>query len=206
VLKEQGLYKASGTLLELGGNIGTQTVYFALSKAYKNIVSVEPDPRNFALLTRNITQNRLQDQVSLVNLAAGESAGFIDFYQNQDNHGKSSAYRQSQHDLKLQVPVKPVREILSAVNVPPADVALIWMDIEGYEPIACRSMQDLMTAKVPLYMEFSPLFYGAQDALAFKNFLITFYQNALVFYEDRLVPMKVSELPLDQEQFDVLFF
>jgi FkbM family methyltransferase len=47
-------------LLEIGGNIGTQTVYFALSGAYSRIVSIEPDPRNFPLLQLNIRQNHLE--------------------------------------------------------------------------------------------------------------------------------------------------
>lgn len=206
VLKDKNLFKPEGTLLELGGNIGTQTVYFALSKSYGQIVSVEPDPRNFAFLRKNIEQNNLQNQVRLVNCAAGENAGTIDFYQNQDNHGKSSAFRQTPFDLKLSVPVQPVREILKSVNTSTEDVALIWMDIEGYEPIACRSMQDLMSRKVPLYMEFSPMFYGPAAAKEFAQFLGGFYQNALVFFDNRLESFPTDKLPLHEEQFDVLFY
>jgi hypothetical protein len=36
-LRERGLQRRGDVLLELGGNIGTQTVYFALSRAYRKI-------------------------------------------------------------------------------------------------------------------------------------------------------------------------
>ena len=71
VLRERGLSRKDSVLLELGGNIGTQTVYFALSGAYSRIVSVEPDPRNFPLLKINIEQNGLETTVTAVNCAAG---------------------------------------------------------------------------------------------------------------------------------------
>jgi hypothetical protein len=59
VLRQRNLLQPEKVLLELGGNIGTQTVYFALSKAFRHIVTVEPDPRNFKLLRTNIDQNGL---------------------------------------------------------------------------------------------------------------------------------------------------
>ncbi len=73
-------------------------------------MSVEPDPRNFELLRTNISQNKLGDLVTLVNSAAGESEGEIDFFQHRSNYGKSSAFRQSGADSKIVVPVRPVEQ------------------------------------------------------------------------------------------------
>lgn len=80
ILRERGLLRKNATLLEIGGNIGTQTVYFALSDTYAHMISIEPDPRNFPLLQLNIRQNRLEEKVQLVNCAAGEYEGEIDFF------------------------------------------------------------------------------------------------------------------------------
>ncbi|MFS8145881.1 FkbM family methyltransferase [Rhizobium sp. BR 249] len=205
ILRERGLLRKDATLLEIGGNIGTQTVYFAFSGAYTQIVSVEPDPRNFPLLTLNIRQNGLEEKVRLVNCAAGESEGEIDFFLNLDNHGKSSAIRQSPKDKKISVPVKPVSEILAGLSVDPVSIGLVWMDIEGYEPVACRSMQPLLARRVPLYMEFTPLFYGPERTKSFISMLSGFYEDCLVVFEDREVEMKVRELPGDFDQYNVLF-
>jgi len=204
VLRERGLMHGRH-LLEIGGNIGTQTVYFALSGAYDHIVSIEPDPRNFPLLQTNIRQNRLDQIVTLVNCAAGATAGEIDFFMNADNHGKSSAYRKSASDQKTSVPVRPVTEILDELSIDPLDIGLVWMDIEGYEPVACASMAPLLSRRVPLYMEFTPLFYGPEQTRDFIRTLAGYYEDCLVFFEEEEQEIKVVNLPGSIEQYDVLF-
>ncbi len=204
VLREQGLLRKGTALLELGGNIGTQTVYFALSNAYRRIVTVEPDPRNFRLLTVNILQNGLQDRVTAVNCAAGDRHGELDFFLHRNNHGKSSAIRQSAADEKISVPVRPVPEILADAGMRIEDIGLVWMDIEGYEPVACRSMEALMARKVPLYLEFTPSLYGKEQAAAFTRHLSGYYEECMVFLDTGNVTMKVADLPTDGAQFDVL--
>ena len=204
VLRQKSLLQPEKILLELGGNIGTQTVYFALSQAFRHIVTVEPDPRNFKLLKTNIDQNGLSERITAINVAAGESEGTLDFFMHRDNHGKSSALRQSDRDIEIKVPVKPVTAMLTEAGVAPEDIGLIWMDIEGYEPVAARSMQPLLKRRVPFYMEFSPVFYGPAGSQAFVDYLAGFYEDCIVFYEDSQVEMKVTALPIGQDQFDVL--
>src|SRR5262245_28319430 len=123
-LDERELRRKGSVLLEIGGNIGTQTVYFALNGAYRRIVTVEPDPRNFTLLETNIAQNKLNGSVTLVNCAAGDREGEIDFFLNSNNHGKSSAIRQSKNDRRISVPVRPVHRILEEAAVSAEDVGL----------------------------------------------------------------------------------
>ena len=204
VLRQRQLLREDGVLLELGGNIGTQTLYFALSKTFRHILTIEPDPRNFKLLRTNIDQNGLDGTITAINSAAGESEGTLDFFLHRDNHGKSSALRQSARDIEIKVPVKPVPTLLAEAGLVPDDIGLIWMDIEGYEPVAVRSMQSLMSGRVPFYMEFSPVFYGAEGSRAFVAHLAQFYETCIVFSEDGHVEMKVTDMPVDEPQFDVL--
>ena len=206
ILKERQLLREGCTLLELGGNIGTQTIYFALSGSFSRIVSVEPDPRNFELLRTNISQNKLGDLVTLVNSAAGETEGEIDFFQHRNNYGKSSAFRQSAADSKIVVLVQPVSKILADAGTSLDDIGLVWMDIEGYEPRACRSMEALLSRKVPLYMEFSPVFYGQEQTAAFVQYLAGFYEEGMIFREDGIASVKVKDIPAGEQQFDLLLF
>ncbi|ATU95932.1 methyltransferase (plasmid) [Phyllobacterium zundukense] len=206
ILRERQLLREVSTLLELGGNIGTQTVYFALSAAFSRIVSVEPDPRNFELLRTNIAQNKLEDLVTLVNSAAGESEGQLDFFQHRNNYGKSSAFRHSATDRKIVVPVRPVSNILADTGTTLDEVGLVWMDIEGYEPLACRSMESLLARRVPLYMEFSPVFYGPEQTANFVDYLSRFYEDCLIFREDDITSAKVKNIPVTEQQFDLLLF
>lgn len=203
-LREKKLLSGESTLLEIGGNIGTQTIYFALSQVFSRIISIEADPRNFELLQHNISQNHLQAKILPIQCAAGDVEGEIDFFQHQNNHGKSSTSRKSKHDHKITVPVKPVDTILSEANILPQEIGLIWMDIEGYEPVACNSMQTLLKRKIPLYMEFSPIFYGREQSIAFTQYLGRFYEDCLIFREDHVEAIKVSALPFTEPQFDIL--
>jgi FkbM family methyltransferase len=203
-MRDRGLPTDGKVLLEIGGNIGTQTVYFALSKAFERIVSVEPDPRNFKLLQVNIAQNDLGESITPVHCAAGDSEGEIEFFQHRNNHGKSGMVRRSPNDVSILVPVKPVMRILQEQDVPADDIGLVWMDIEGYEPVAISTMHELMARRVPIYTEFTSEFYGPEQARMFVETLSGFYEDCMIFMEDEISAIKVRDIPLDKEQFDVL--
>ncbi|MFW8646061.1 FkbM family methyltransferase [Rhizobium beringeri] len=133
ILRERGLLRKDATLLEIGGNIGTQTVYFALSDTYAQIVSVEPDPRNFPLLALNIRQSRLEQKVRLINCAAGESEG-EDRILSQPQQSRQEQRHPSKPDgQEDQRAGKAGFEILAGLSIDPAAIGLVWMDIEGYE-------------------------------------------------------------------------
>lgn len=200
-----GLSVRGKTLLEIGGNIGTHTIYFALTGAFARIVTVEPDPRNFELLRENISQNSFDNLVVPVNCAASDEEGEIDFFLHSNNHGKSSPISRSAAEVKISVPARPVPAILADAGIPETDVGLIWMDIEGYEPIACRSMTSLFERRVPVHCEFTAEFYGAEKAAEFVAFLAGYYEKCIVFFnDDSMERMKVIDIPLNREQFDIL--
>ena len=66
-------------------------------------------------------------------------------------------------------------------------------------------MQPLLARRVPLYMEFTPLFYGPEGTKDFIFTLAGFYENCLVVFEDREEKMKVRDLPGNFDQYNVLF-
>jgi FkbM family methyltransferase len=204
IMRERGLPTEGKVLLELGGNIGTHTVYFALTGAFARIVTVEPDPRNFPHLLMNIAQNGFAAIVTPINCAAGEAEGEIDFFLHPTNHGRSSPVRRNDTDIRISVPVKPVPAIMEEAGVTLEDVGLVWMDIEGYEPVAIRAMAGLLARRVPIYTEFSPEFCGPGEAAAFIRDLAEFYEDCLVFFEDVRTPMKVRDIPVGKGQFDIL--
>jgi len=204
VMRDRGLPTDGKVLLELGGNIGTHTVYFALTRAFARIVTVEPDPRNYPLLVANIAQNGFADVVTPVNCAAGEVEGDLDFYMHPTNFGRSSPVRRNGTDEKISVPVRPVPAILDEAGVRADDIGLVWMDIEGYEPVAIRSMRDLMARRVPIYTEFSPDFYPPGQAEAFVRLLAEYYEDCLVYFEDVSTPTKVRDIPVGENQLDIL--
>lgn len=204
-LAELGISVQGKALLEIGANIGTHTVYFALTGVFRRIVAVEPDPRNLALLEKNVKQNGFDELVKRMACAAGDVEGTIDFFLHPNNHGKSSPTSGHADDRKITVPALTVPRILEQAGVSEADVGLVWMDIEGHEPVACRSMQSLFKRRVPVHMEFTADFYGREKAAEFVAFLARHYENCLVFYnDDSEERLDVADIPLDREQFDIL--
>jgi FkbM family methyltransferase len=204
-LAELGIDVKGTTLLEIGANIGTHTVYFGLTRTFGRILAIEPDPRNFELLDENVLQNGFGDLVVRVPYAVSDQERTIEFFLHPNNHGKSSPNQRHVDDRKIRVAALPIPEILARAGVPQADVGLVWMDIEGYEPIAARSMQPLFERRIPVHMEFTGDFYGREKATEFVAFLARFYDNCMVFYnDDSEEQRKVTDIPLDREQFDIL--
>ena len=206
VLREYGLLRKGTVLLELGGNIGTQTSYFALSGAYRHIVTVEPDPRNFRLLSLNIADNGMQDLVTAVNCAAGDREGQLDFYLNHKNHGKSSALRQSASDEKISVPVRPVADILDDIGVAACRCRAY---LDGYRGLRARchpvdAGADGPKGAAPHGIHAQPSMAGNRRSPSSPISPATI-RECLAFFENRNVPMKVADLPVEGEQFDVLF-
>jgi len=204
-LTELGISMDGKTLLEIGANIGTHTVYFALTGAFRRIVAIEPDPRNFELLEENVRQNGFDDLVMRMPYAASDREAEIEFFLHPDNHGKSSPRTRHADDIRIGVPALPIPDILARAGVDQADIGLVWMDIEGYEPIAAQSLAPLFARRVPVHMEFTADFYGADKAAEFVRMLAQFYEHCLVFYnDDSEERRKVADIPLDREQFDIL--
>ncbi len=67
----------SGTLVDLGANIGMVSVYLANRHRFDRILAVEPDPGNAALARRNLAQNGIRGEV--LQAAVGGSDGFALF-------------------------------------------------------------------------------------------------------------------------------
>jgi hypothetical protein len=79
------------------------------------------------------------------------------------------------------------------------------MDIEGYEPVACRSMLPLLRAACRSTWNSRRAFYGPAADARLHRHAAGFYDTCLVFFEDEEKEMKVIDLPGDIDQYDVCF-
>ncbi|MBP88698.1 MAG: hypothetical protein CMJ64_18625 [Planctomycetaceae bacterium] len=52
-----------GTIIDIGANIGPIAIAMLQLELVDKAIMIEPDPRNFALLQRNVDQNQLTDKV-----------------------------------------------------------------------------------------------------------------------------------------------
>lgn len=183
---------------------GTHTLYLALTRRFDTIVAVEPDPRNLHFLRRNVEDNGLTGVVRVMECAAGETQDELELHRIEGNFGNSSFVHASPAGSGVVVPVRPVDAILRTAGVEPDAVSLVWMDIEGFEPQAFRSMGALLSRQVPIYLEFSPEFYGRDGTADFVRFIEEHYSHCVVTARGVQRTVPVGRLVEQTRQCDVL--
>lgn len=133
-------------VLDIGGNIGAVSVYFARRYPQARIYSVEPVPENFALLTKNIAPYA---NIKAYQLALGQADGelILNHSDNPINFGGFSIGDHGVHpDRKLRVRMQAVETFLCDIGV--SEIDLIKIDTEGAEFDILTSMPDRILSRV----------------------------------------------------------
>lgn len=189
------------TLLEIGANIGTHTVYLTRSAQFERVICVEPEPRNLQLLRQNLALNDLADRTTVVECAVGAREGVADFYFDVTNFGASSLINRAGSGTATKVSVRRVDTILRDLDIDPDEIGLVWMDIEGAEPDAIISMASLVDRRVPIVIEYAPHRYDVGKASEMANYLYNHYGRCIAL--DTSKDVDIRALPHDG-QFDIL--
>ena len=169
------------TFIDAGANIGTQTVY-AFAGGFSRAVCFEPEPRNAELLAMNVGANGFTSRATIVRSAVGDQPGTAVLQLHPRNKGNHMIGRAPSTDglERIDVPITRMDIALRAAGVEPAQVGVVWIDVEGYEPQAIRGLGDFLDHKVPLVIEYSPSRYTAADKAALSDLLERHYR----FYRD----------------------
>lgn len=205
LLGENSLLGEKKVALELGANIGTQTIYLHLSQKFGKVVAVEADPNNGKLLRHNLEQNGLLEASVLGDCAISESDGFVDLYLSEGNQGEHSLIKSDKRSEMVRVEGKTLKRILDDGGVAPADVGFCWVDLEGFEFEALRQIIETLGSKVPVFTEFSPKFYGPEKAKLFSEYIKDNYKECYVF--GKRIPLErvsTKEIPVERGQVDLL--
>ena len=112
--------KRSDIVLDVGANIGAFTLKVA--HKVKHVIAIEPEPRNFELLKKNISENNLSN-VTLLNYAVSDKPEIVHF----NTTGGSAKVSKN----GIPINAKPLDDILQELGDP--EVTIMKMDIEGYE-------------------------------------------------------------------------
>lgn len=188
------------TLLELGANIGTHSVYLTRQGHFDRLICVEPAPNNIHLLKQNLALNGLAEKTSVIECAVGDRDGTVDFYFDEKNFGASSM---TDHGgTSVQVPLRRVDGILQDLDVSPEEIGLVWMDIEGAEPDAIRSMGEIVDQGVPILMEYVPGRYDRAKVSEMTEYLARSYRRCIVFDGKSEKQADIRELP--EDTYDIL--
>jgi len=177
------------TILEIGANIGTETVSLLMRHGVARVVAVEPDEKNVRFLRSNLAINGLQDRVAIYEMALSDVDGMVMLEHSEDNWGDHRVRADNPsgpdlHDegLRMASPV-PARRLDSLVNTGELDLDEIdfaWIDAQGHEAHILDGAGGLADAGVPIVTEYWP--YGLRRAGALDRFhaLITRRYDVIV--------------------------
>lgn len=203
----------TGTVLELGSNVGTETVSLLL-EGYDRVICVEPDPSHIVSLQRNIDINGFGDRTTIVNAAVGdvETTGHLN--RSALHPSANSLVWEGRADSSLEVSIHTVSTILGHAKVTPEDIALIWMDVEGFELKAFQSMGVLCQQKTPIFFEYTGgevdgnLIHSAADVQQFIDMASEHYDHCYVMEINGNTLKKIAfdDILAIQRQVDLLLF
>jgi FkbM family methyltransferase len=136
----------SGTLLDLGANIGLTSVWLAKKYVIERVIAVEPDQSNAILARRNLDLNAIKSEV--LEAAIGSQEGTVGFESNQvSNLGRVS-------EKGLPVTMITVDTILERSAC--QRLALVKIDIEGGEQQLFEGPMNWLDCTDAIIIEFHP--------------------------------------------------
>jgi FkbM family methyltransferase len=193
-----------GCVLDVGAHIGTFTV-LAAERGAEFIVSLEPDPNNYRLLTENVVANGYRDKVLALPLAATtKTFDQVTLYRatGGGNSGQSSLMIPWSLDPASQYRVRTIalQDLLRMAIAAKGKVDLFKLDIEGGEwPIfttlgkeGLLLFKDVGYVDLELHGVYKDRFkeqaesiYGLFKALGFTGSLQTFGDDCARYYGRR---------------------
>jgi FkbM family methyltransferase len=108
----------------------------ALRKGAAKVIMVEPDPVNVECIRRNFSEEIASGKVVVVPEGAWSKVDTLKFTLGVTNSGAGSFVMPDGHGQEMQVPVRPLDDILKNIGVEKVD--FIKMDIEGAERDALK--------------------------------------------------------------------
>jgi FkbM family methyltransferase len=158
-------------MIDAGANVGTVCIAMVRSHVFTGALAVEPEPRNYGLLVKNVRANGLDGAIRCRNVALSSSNGVgqMELSKNSGDHrlreGKpldpQARYKETSR-ATIAVPVRRLDDVMAEAGVTAGDVALLWMDVQGVETHILEGSPRLIEAGVPVVSEFWP--YGLARA------------------------------------------
>ena len=208
-LDNEGLLTGTGVAMDLGANIGTQTLYLYLTEKFRHIIAVEAAPKNFELLQANVRVNGWSEDITAFHAAVFTEDGVINLNLKEDDvSGGHSLLELPGNTKTLEVTALTVDSILRQSKIEANQVEFVWMDIEGFDFEILQEIQKTCGSRLPVFFEFSPNFMGKDKTADFVEFLNSNYTHVYTFKNLKDDPERISDAGIfaNDYQTDLLVF
>jgi FkbM family methyltransferase len=174
--RDEGFDLAGETVLDIGANIGTQTVPFLTTHGAGHVVAVEPDPANATLLRQNLLANGLQDRASVLEFALSDRDGMVELELSPVNPGDHRVRPENGARGLMDEASRGIVSVRAATldaligdgSVDLDALAMVWMDTQGHEGHVLAGARRLLASQVPVVTEYWP--YGLWRAGGLDTF------------------------------------
>jgi FkbM family methyltransferase len=150
--------KSGMTVLDIGAHVGYYSLLAAkLSGSGGRVISFEPDPDNYSLLVKNISENGYET-ITAVNKGVAANSGAGTLYISRLDNGRHSTYRDNApSNNSISITTTSIDDFFSALEWPTVD--LVKVDVEGAEMDVLNGMTGLLERcpNIRLVMELNPV-------------------------------------------------
>lgn len=132
-VKIEMLKVKNGVVLDIGANGGMNTVPVARGMGVNGkVIAIEPEPKNFSILKKNIKLNNLKNVVC-INAACYKSEGTLKLHLDKEGPGGHSLLKDTPIEKNgfIEVRTRKVDNIVKETNI--KNIKLIKIDVEGAE-------------------------------------------------------------------------
>jgi FkbM family methyltransferase len=150
--------------LDVGGNLGSVSIYLSKQQPSAQILAFEPDPLNFSLFQINLHANHCNN-ITVFNTALGSGEGHAELHQSIENYGdhrttkpqgnESERFKKSRHLVSMTRGSKLLFDLYP--NLSPN---IIKIDTQGGDFVILSDILDHFFGPLKVAIEFSPYHLG----------------------------------------------
>lgn len=165
------------TVIEVGANIGTETVSLLKRHDVERVVAFEPDAENARILRANLALNGLQDRAEVHEMALSDADSTLLLECSADNWG-DHRIRVADVDMPdhfneadrmtVEVAARRIDSLAESGELDLDAVGVVWMDAQGHEGHVLAGATRLAAAGIPILTEYWP--YGLNRAGGLDRF------------------------------------
>jgi FkbM family methyltransferase len=165
------------TVLEVGANIGTETVSLLSHHGVERVVAFEPDADNARMLRANLALNGLDRRAEVHEIALSDVDATLMLERSAENCGDHRIRVVDAHGPDLfnewdrsvvEVFARSIDSLVESGELDLDAVGLVWMDAQGHEGHVLAGAQKLIAARIPVLTEYWP--YGLNRAGGLDRF------------------------------------
>ena len=146
---------SSALVVDVGANLGWHALHAAKHRNVDRVIAFEPDPFNAWLLHRNVTENGAGNVIVETRALGAEPGVATLFHYKSSNAGRHSLAVDHGFGSR-QVPLIDLDGALSGLGFADRRIALIKIDVEGYEPAVLAGARGALARSDAVLMEYSP--------------------------------------------------